>query len=112
MLSAAAVSSLNQGRFAVGSAVNQTARQIGGAVGVAVLVVILGTPRTASAAMTDFRHLWIYVAAMTILAGVVSQLLGPTPTRVAPATDEVLEAAGVEAMVEGDVPVVLSEPRD
>ena len=112
VLSAAAVSSLNQGRFAVGSAVNQTARQIGGAVGVAVLVVILGTPRTASAAMTDFRHLWIYVAALTILAGVVSQLLGPTPTRVAPATDEVLEAAGVEAMVEGDVPVVLSEPRD
>ena len=31
-------------RFAVGSAVNQTARQIGGALGIAVLVMLLGTP--------------------------------------------------------------------
>ena len=44
VLSAAAVSSLHPRRFAVGSAVNQTARQVGGALGVALLVVILGTP--------------------------------------------------------------------
>ena len=48
VLSAAAVSSLHIERFAVGSAVNQTARQVGGAFGVALLVVILGTPRTRS----------------------------------------------------------------
>ena len=42
VLSAAAVSSLHPERFAVGSAVNQTARQVGGAFGVALLVVILG----------------------------------------------------------------------
>ena len=39
VLSAAAVSSLHHERFAVGSAVNQTARQVGGALGVALLVV-------------------------------------------------------------------------
>ena len=32
-------------RFAVGSAVNQTARQIGGALGIAVLVMLIGIPR-------------------------------------------------------------------
>ena len=54
MLSAAAVSSLHHERFAVGSAVNQTARQVGGALGVALLVVILGTPRSAAAALSKF----------------------------------------------------------
>ena len=44
VLGASAVSSLHHDRFAVGSAVNQTSRQVGGALGVALLVVILGTP--------------------------------------------------------------------
>src|ERR1019366_8113303 len=48
VLSAAAVSSLQPERFAVGSAVNQTARQVGGALGIALLVVILGTPTGAA----------------------------------------------------------------
>ena len=38
-------------RFAVGSAVNQTARQVGGALGIALLVVILGTPSPAAEAL-------------------------------------------------------------
>jgi MFS family permease len=46
VLSAAAVSSLPAHRYAVGSAVNQTARQVGGAIGIAVLVMLLGTPRS------------------------------------------------------------------
>ena len=66
MLSAAAVSSLHPERFAVGSAVNQTARQVGGAFGVALLVVILGTPHTPVAALDNFRHLWWYAAAMAV----------------------------------------------
>ncbi len=42
VLGAAAVSSVPAERFAVGSAVNQTCRQVGGALGVAVLVALLG----------------------------------------------------------------------
>ena len=57
VLSAAAVSSLHIERFAVGSAVNQTARQVGGALGVALLVVILGTPVDRAQALSDFHHL-------------------------------------------------------
>jgi EmrB/QacA subfamily drug resistance transporter len=75
VLSAAAVSSLHVERFAVGSAVNQTARQVGGAFGVALLVVILGTPRSPAAALANFRHLWAFAAAMAVLSGLVTALL-------------------------------------
>jgi NTE family protein len=77
VLSAAAVSSLHVERFAVGSAVNQTARQVGGAIGVALLVVILGTPTTADGALDHFRHLWEYAATMAVLAGLAASLIRP-----------------------------------
>ena len=68
VLGAAAVSSLQRERFSVGSAVNQTARQVGGAIGVAALVVILGVPKNPSDALINFRHLWWYAAAMAGLS--------------------------------------------
>ncbi len=77
VLSAAAVSSLHIERFAVGSAVNQTARQVGGAFGVALLVVILGTPRSPAAALVNFRHLWVFAATMAVLSGLVTTRLSP-----------------------------------
>lgn len=77
VLGAAAVASLHASRFAVGSAVNQTSRQVGGALGVAILVAILSTTTDASSALQHFRHLWAFSAAMAVLAGVVSGLLRP-----------------------------------
>jgi len=77
VLGAAAVSSLPIERFAVGSAVNQTARQIGGAFGVSILAVILGSSPASLITLTDFRHLWLYCAAMAAATGLVGQLLGP-----------------------------------
>jgi len=77
VLSAAAVSSLHPERFAVGSAVNQTARQVGGAFGVALLVVILGAPTGAATALASFHHLWWYCAGMAALAGLLCALLAP-----------------------------------
>ena len=79
VLSAAAVSSLHQNRFAVGSAVNQTARQIGGAFGVALLVVILGTPHNLGDALTHFQHLWWYAAGTAALSGLVCTVIGNKP---------------------------------
>jgi MFS family permease len=76
VLSAAAVSSLPPERFGVGSAVNQTARQVGGAVGVAILVAILGKPHTSAAALVAFEHMWLYGALMAALSGGVAVLLG------------------------------------
>jgi EmrB/QacA subfamily drug resistance transporter len=78
VLSAAAVASLPQHRFAVGSAVNQTARQIGGAIGIAVLVMLLGKPRDASDALMRFHHLWAYGAAMALVSGLIGSLI-PRP---------------------------------
>lgn len=75
VLSAAAVSSLHAERFAVGSAVNQTARQVGGSIGVALLVVILGAPRSRDQALANFHHLWAYCASMALLSGVVTLML-------------------------------------
>ncbi|HEV8063838.1 MAG TPA: DHA2 family efflux MFS transporter permease subunit [Acidimicrobiales bacterium] len=78
VLSAAAVSSLPPERFAVGGAVNQTARQVGGAIGVALLVAILGAPTSVASAVDHFHHLWIYAAVMTFTSGLVCSLLpGP-----------------------------------
>ena len=81
VLSAAAVSSLPADRFGVGSAVNQTARQVGGAIGIAILVVLLGTPSTREEALSHFHHLWLYCAAMAVISGGVASLLRPLAAR-------------------------------
>ena len=103
VLSAAAVSSLEPSRYSVGSAVNQTARQIGGALGVAILVVILGTPKTSTAALDNFRHLWIYIATMAALAGVISTGLARRTTPAMPSTLASEEARGLEEMLDAEV---------
>jgi EmrB/QacA subfamily drug resistance transporter len=76
VLSAAAVASLPADRFGVGSAVNQTARQVGGSIGIGLLVVILGAPATRDEAMRHFQHLWFYAAIMAALSGAIATLLG------------------------------------
>ena len=88
VLSAAAVSSLPAHRYAVGSAVNQTARQIGGAIGIAVLVMLLGTPHSAADAVTRFHHLWTYGAITAALSGVIGSMI-PKPS--APIADPTAE---------------------
>jgi MFS family permease len=80
VLSAAAVSSLPPERFGVGSAVNQTARQVGGAIGVAILVAILGTPHGRSAGLQAFQQLWLYAALMAAISGGIATLLGSATT--------------------------------
>jgi hypothetical protein len=76
----------------VGSAVGQTARQIGGAIGVAVLVVFLGTPHSPAEALTGFDHLWTYAAIAAAVAGLICCLL--TPARKPAPAPSGSEAAG------------------
>jgi MFS family permease len=102
VISAAAVSSLEPARYSVGSAVNQTARQIGGALGVAILVVILGTPTSLSVALENFRHLWIFAAATAAIAGVICAFLGRPVQHAAPSELNVDEAEGVEEMLDSE----------
>jgi EmrB/QacA subfamily drug resistance transporter len=79
VLSAAAVSSLPPDRFGVGSAVNQTARQVGGAIGVAILVAIVGEPDGQISALAGFQHMWLYAAGMATLSGLIAVGLKPRP---------------------------------
>jgi NTE family protein len=74
VLGATAVSSLTRERFSVGSAVNQTARQVGGSIGIALLVVILGAT-THAVALSAARHVWWYAAGMVALSGLVCTAL-------------------------------------
>jgi EmrB/QacA subfamily drug resistance transporter len=78
VLSAAAVSSLPPERFGVGSAVNQTARQVGGSIGVAMLVLLLGSHAapTVGEALAHFHALWFYGAAMAVGSGAIGSLIG------------------------------------
>jgi EmrB/QacA subfamily drug resistance transporter len=94
VLSAAAVSSLAPERFGVGSAVNQTARQVGGAIGVAILVAIIGEPDTQSSALHAFHNMWLYAAGMATLSGLIAiGLKRPTPAAVITAAPARTEAA-------------------
>ncbi len=79
ILGAAAVSTLPFTRFSVGSAVGQTCRQIGGAIGVAILVVLLGTPHSPAEALSGFDRVWTYAAITAVAAALVCGLLVPPP---------------------------------
>jgi EmrB/QacA subfamily drug resistance transporter len=77
VLSAAAVAGLPTDRFAAGGAINQTARQLGAVLGVALLVAILGAPATTAEAVTHFHHVWFMCAAFTLLSAAISMLHRP-----------------------------------
>jgi hypothetical protein len=72
VLSAAAVAGLPMDRFGIGGAVNQTARQMGAVLGIALLVAILGAPASLEEAVTAFRHAWLLCAGASVLSALIS----------------------------------------
>jgi MFS family permease len=96
-LMATAAGSLPPHSFASGSAVVNMIRQIGMAVGVAVLVVVLGAPGTPAGRLLAFHRGW-WVAAVVALAGVIPALLllrrGSAAASGAPAAAAETRAAG------------------
>lgn len=74
VLGATAVASLRHDRYSVGSALHQTARQVGGAIGVALLVVVLGGANAAPS-LAGVQHLWWFCAAAALCSGAVCLLL-------------------------------------
>lgn len=77
VLAGAAVATLPAGRLATGTAVVTMARQVGGVLGVAILVAVLGPPDADAAA---FDGAWVLMTA----AGLASALLSLTLGRVHP----------------------------
>jgi EmrB/QacA subfamily drug resistance transporter len=72
VLSSAAVSTLAPDRFAIGGAINTTARQVGAVLGVAILVAVQGTPTSADEVLASFQRGWWLVAVAAIGSSVAS----------------------------------------
>jgi hypothetical protein len=71
-LTAAAAAALPPARFATGTAVVSMGRQLGIAIGVAVLVAMVGTPSS----VDDFEAAYGFIVAMGVLSGVALAALG------------------------------------
>ena len=72
-LASASASSLPPARFATGSAVLTMSRQIGTALGVAILVAILGS----GTGMDGFEGAWVFMIVAASLGAIAGWLIGP-----------------------------------
>jgi EmrB/QacA subfamily drug resistance transporter len=93
-LTSAATSSLPPERFATGSAVLSMSRQIGVALGVAVLVALVGSPSSAADAVSSFKDGYTFITAAALAAAVAMAAIGrlgiasvPTEVRAAIAAE-------------------------
>jgi MFS family permease len=90
-VSSAAAASLPPARFATGSAVVGMSRQIGAALGVAILIAVLGTP-TGAGALDAFGEAWTLMAIASVGAAVAFAAMGRVRV-VAPVTTPAVEGA-------------------
>jgi NTE family protein len=107
LLSAAGVASAPGERFATATALNSVSRQLGAVLGVALLVVVVGTPGPTEA-LAAFDRGWTFAAACLAVIAVGSLLLGrvrPSDAAGAPIVDATAEPDVTEedeARVPGD----------
>jgi EmrB/QacA subfamily drug resistance transporter len=79
VLSAAAVAGLPPDQFAAGGALNQTARQLGAVLGVALLVAILGSPSSPADAHDQLTQVWVLAAVAGVTcSAIATRLLRPS----------------------------------
>jgi MFS family permease len=83
-LSGTAVASAPGENFATATGINSVARQVGAALGVAIVVAIIGTP-TPATAYAVFRHAWTFGAVCLFAAGLGCLLVGRVKADQAPA---------------------------
>ena len=76
----AAVAELPRNRYSTGGAINNCIRQIGAAVGVATLIVVLDTP-TPDDALHLFHRAWVLIGLTGVVAAVIGLALGRVRAR-------------------------------
>jgi EmrB/QacA subfamily drug resistance transporter len=89
-LFSAATASLPPARFATGSAVLSMSRQIGVALGVAVLVSLIGTPGSGAHLLAGFQDGWAFMTAAAVSAAVALAALGRVGGAAAPVAEPAL----------------------
>ncbi|HYN57121.1 MAG TPA: DHA2 family efflux MFS transporter permease subunit [Motilibacterales bacterium] len=83
LLGSATLAAVPGGRYATASAVASSTRQMGGVLGIALLVVIIGTP-TPATSVGSFREGWWMSVASFVVVAIISLFLG----RIEPANEE------------------------
>jgi MFS family permease len=78
MLASSAVRDVAPGFYAVAGGVTQTARQIGSALGVAMVVAVIGEPGPGEA-MAAFDRVWVIIAVLGASSFLSSWMIGPRP---------------------------------
>jgi EmrB/QacA subfamily drug resistance transporter len=89
----AAVAEMPPSRFATGSAISSTSRQIGAVLGIAILIAVLGTPRPEDAVAT-FHTAWHLMAIPSATAALLALALGRVRAR---NPEAAMAVAGAEA---------------
>ncbi|GIJ48222.1 MFS transporter [Virgisporangium aliadipatigenens] len=72
---AVATAALPEERLATGSGIVTMGRQLGAVLGVAVLVSVLGSPRTPAAALDAFGRGWMFIAGTCVLGAAAALLI-------------------------------------
>ncbi len=80
LLGSAALAAVPGGRYATASAMVSSSRQLGGVLGIALLVIIIGTPSPGTAA-DDLRPGWLFAVLVFTLTAVAALLLGRMPAK-------------------------------
>lgn len=78
-LSGAAVATLPPARFGVGGAVNNAVRQLGGVIGTAIAVVLIGR---ANAPIESFQQAFLGLAFLSLMTALIALSLPPDSGRV------------------------------
>jgi predicted MFS family arabinose efflux permease len=77
MLAVAVVRDVAPDQLSVASASNRTALQLGNAVGISLLIAMLGN-RTDASSLGDFRRVWTVFACLAVACGVIVGAVGRT----------------------------------
>ena len=98
---ATGTSSLPPHAFATGSAVVNMFRQIGLAIGVAILIAVLGSPHSSAAILDVYRRGWIVIAAISVASAFLGLTVLRRERRAEAPSEPVAAAAAAAALVSG-----------